>query len=114
MHLEEKQYRIFTLKLRLRLWLKARHSYTVECLVNAFKIPAEKEDLWAMYLACKTNMWYTKERMVFSEMKELFGDDPRIKEIVEKKKEEEKHRRVVIIVVLSFALVFSVLLILLG
>lgn len=73
--------------------LGRRHA---EDFVESFTIPTEKEDLLAMYLACKTNGWDKKAKAITLQMKFLFKNDPDIKEffVAEEKEEAEEIRMV--------------------
>lgn len=49
--------------------------YDAKNFVNSFTVPTEKEDMIAMYLACKTNGWGEKERAIAEQMQTLFKND---------------------------------------
>lgn len=67
--------------------------WDIEDAIDKFAIPTEKEDIVAMYLACKTNDLGDKKEAVFEQMKLLFKNDPDVKGIIEDEEAKEEAKR---------------------
>lgn len=76
-----------------KLQKKEESDWDIEKAIDKFAIPTEKEDIVAMYLACKTNDLGDKKEAVFEQMKLLFKNDPDVKGIIEDEEAKEEAMR---------------------
>lgn len=68
------------------------NEWDIEDAIDKFAIPTEKEDIVAMYFACKTNDFGYKREAVVEQMKLLFRNDSVVKGIIEDEEAKRKAR----------------------
>lgn len=76
-----------------KLQKEEESDWDIEKAIEKFAIPTEKQDIVAMYLACKTNDLGDKKEAVFEQMKLLFKNVPDVKGIIEDEEAKEEAKR---------------------
>lgn len=76
-----------------KLQKEEESDWDIEKAIEKFAIPTEKQDIVAMYFACKTNDLEYKREAVVEQMKLLFRNDPVVKGIIEDEEAKEEAMR---------------------